>query len=94
MSSEFQASVEEPLGQSLTDLIGNTPLLRLGRVVPQGNLFAKAEWQNPGQSAKDRPAWWIIREAERRGDLGKGKILLDATSGNTGIAYEIGRAHV
>src|SRR5690349_1380757 len=76
-----------PLGQSVTDLIGNTPLLRLSRVCPTGNLFAKAEWYNPGQSAKDRPAWRIIQEAERAGKLGKGKVLLDATSGNTGIAY-------
>ena len=76
-----------PLGQSLTDLIGNTPLLRLERICPTGNLYAKAEWYNPGQSAKDRPAWRIIREAERAGKLGKGQVLLDATSGNTGIAY-------
>jgi S-sulfo-L-cysteine synthase (O-acetyl-L-serine-dependent) len=74
-------------GQTVTDLIGNTPLLRLERVWPAGNLFAKAEWYNPGQSAKDRPAWRIIREAERTGKLSGGKVLLDATSGNTGIAY-------
>jgi cysteine synthase B len=74
-------------GQTLTDLIGNTPLLRLERIWPAGNLFAKAEWYNPGQSAKDRAAWRIIREAERAGKLGGGKVLLDATSGNTGIAY-------
>jgi cysteine synthase B len=76
-----------PLGQALTDLIGNTPLLRLERVCPGGNLLAKAEWYNPGQSAKDRPAWRIVREAEREGKLGRGQTLLDATSGNTGIAY-------
>ncbi len=76
-----------PYGQSLTDLIGSTPLLRLERVAPTGNLFAKAEWCNPGQSAKDRPAWRIIADAERRGELRAGKTLLDATSGNTGIAY-------
>ena len=82
------------IGQSLTDLIGNTPLLRLQRIVPGGNLFAKAEWDNPGSSAKDRPAWKIIREAERTGKLGPGKTILDATSGNTGIAYAmIGAAH-
>jgi len=76
-----------PLGQTLTDLIGRTPLLRLERIRPAGNLFAKAEWYNPGQSAKDRAAWRIVREAERAGKLGHGKTLLDATSGNTGIAY-------
>ncbi|MDH5752481.1 MAG: cysteine synthase family protein [Deltaproteobacteria bacterium] len=75
------------IGQSLTDLIGNTPLLHLDKVCPTGNLFAKAEWTNPGQSAKDRPAWRIIREAELSGQLKKGRVLLDATSGNTGIAY-------
>ena len=75
------------LGQSLTDLIGNTPLLRLQRIVPSGNLYAKAEWYNPGQSAKDRAAWKIIQEAERGGALRPGRTLLDATSGNTGIAY-------
>jgi cysteine synthase B len=74
-------------GQSLTDLIGNTPLLRLERIAPGGNLYAKAEWYNPGQSAKDRPAWKIIAEAERSGQLRPGRTLLDATSGNTGIAY-------
>jgi len=74
-------------GQALTDLIGNTPLLRLDRVWPDATLYAKAEWYNPGQSAKDRPAWKIIQEAERSGALRPGKTLLDATSGNTGIAY-------
>lgn len=78
-----------PIGHGLTDLIGNTPLLRLERVCPTGNLFAKAEWYNPGQSAKDRPAWRIIREAEREAKLIPGKRLLDATSGNTGIAYAL-----
>lgn len=80
-------SAPEKIGQSLTDLIGNTPLLRLERIAPEGNLFAKAEWENPGSSAKDRPAWKIIQEAEREGRLKPGKTLLDATSGNTGIAY-------
>jgi cysteine synthase B len=50
-------------------------------------LYAKAEWQNPGGSVKDRTAARILADAERRGELGGGKIILDATSGNTGIAY-------
>ncbi|MEO0564704.1 MAG: cysteine synthase family protein, partial [Chloroflexota bacterium] len=50
-------------------------------------IYAKAEWNNPGGSIKDRAALNIIRKAERDGDLGNGKILLDSTSGNTGIAY-------
>jgi len=71
-------------------LIGNTPLLRLRKVsaeFPQVELLAKAEWANPGGSVKDRAAWNIIQEAERAGLLTPEKILLDSTSGNTGIAY-------
>ena len=75
------------LGSSVTDLIGNTPLLRLSEVCPQDNLFAKAEWYNPGQSAKDRAALYILNDGERSGRLKKGMTVLDATSGNTGIAY-------
>jgi cysteine synthase B len=75
------------LGSSITELIGDTPLLRLERVCPEGNLFAKAEWYNPGQSAKDRPALYILDEGERSGRLKQGMTVLDATSGNTGIAY-------
>ena len=82
----------------LDQLIGNTPLLRLdasaaaehllGRRVPTGvSLLAKAEWYNPGGSIKDRAALNIIRTAEKQGMLRQGMTLLDATSGNTGIAY-------
>ncbi|MBI3911733.1 MAG: cysteine synthase family protein [Armatimonadetes bacterium] len=72
------------------NLIGNTPLLRLQEIARDLNgveIYAKAEWFNPGGSVKDRPAANIIREAERTGQLTRDKILLDATSGNTGIAY-------
>jgi cysteine synthase B len=78
------------LGQHLLDRIGNTPLLRLDRAasaIPNVQILAKAEWFNPGGSVKDRAAYSMIREGERRGDLRPGKIILDATSGNTGIAY-------
>jgi S-sulfo-L-cysteine synthase (O-acetyl-L-serine-dependent) len=71
-------------------LIGNTPLLRLnrmGREYPGVEIYAKAEWFNPGGSVKDRPALNIIREAERAGLMSKQKTLIDSTSGNTGIAY-------
>ena len=71
-------------------LIGNTPLLRLQKVArrfPEVELYGKAEWANPGGSVKDRPAMNIIREAERAGLMSKDKILIDSTSGNTGIAY-------
>jgi len=71
-------------------LIGNTPLLRLqriGREFPEVEFLAKAEWENPGGSVKDRPAMNIILEAERAGLMSKEKTLIDSTSGNTGIAY-------
>src|SRR3954453_10593461 len=78
------------LGRSVLDLIGNTPLLAFKRVtasVAPVQLLAKAEWYNPGGSVKDRAALAMIVDGERRGLLTKDKILIDATSGNTGIAY-------
>ena len=78
------------LGEALLERIGNTPLLRLdrvGREFPNVEFYAKAEWFNPGGSVKDRPALSMIREGERSGALRPGKTVLDATSGNTGIAY-------
>jgi cysteine synthase B len=71
-------------------LVGNTPLLRLRNLTAQTNgveIYAKAEWFNPGGSVKDRPALNMILEGERAGLLTPDKIILDATSGNTGIAY-------
>ena len=76
--------------RSVVDLIGNTPLLAFNRVfdsVLPVQVLAKAEWYNPGGSVKDRAALAMILDGERRGLLTKDKILLDATSGNTGIAY-------
>src|SRR5882762_9629449 len=78
------------IGKNLLDCIGNTPLLRLerlGRNFPNAEFYGKAEWLNPGGSVKDRPALEMIREAERTGKLQPGQTILDATSGNTGIAY-------
>ena len=75
---------------SLTAAIGRTPLLRLRRVVPDRlgvEIYAKAEFQNPGGSVKDRAARAILEDAEERGLLRPGTTILDATSGNTGIAY-------
>lgn len=75
---------------SVLDRVGNTPLLRLsriGREFRNVEIFAKAEWFNPGGSVKDRAALNIIRDGERSGALRPGKTILDATSGNTGIAY-------
>ncbi len=78
------------VGRSVEELVGGTPLLRLSRIsreVRPVEICAKAEWANPGGSVKDRAALAMIRDGERRGLLGRDRILLDATSGNTGIAY-------
>ena len=78
------------LGTSLLERIGNTPLVRLDeltRAMPGIQILAKAEWANPGGSVKDRAASAIVKAAMDRGLIGPGKALLDATSGNTGIAY-------
>lgn len=78
------------LGQRSLECIGNTPLLRLERItedLPNVELLGKAEWFNPGGSVKDRAASNIVAEAHANGNFGPGKILLDSTSGNTGIAY-------
>ena len=73
----------------LLELIGNTPLIDLSALTGRDEvkLFAKAEFANPGGSVKDRPALAMVLDAERRGLFGEGRRLLDATSGNTGIAY-------
>jgi cysteine synthase B len=78
------------IGTSLKQRIGNTPLLRFGRVTAELSsvqVLAKAEWHNPSGSIKDRAASNIMSEALAAGKLGEGKMLLDSTSGNTGIAY-------
>jgi S-sulfo-L-cysteine synthase (O-acetyl-L-serine-dependent) len=78
------------LGERSVSLIGNTPLLRLERIArefPNVQLLGKAEWYNPGGSVKDRAAFNIVSEGRRSGKFAPGKILLDSTSGNTGIAY-------
>ena len=78
-------------GIDLESLIGNTPLLSFRRItahLPENvAVYAKAEWTNPGGSVKDRAAANIIRQAEIDGRLRPGKVILDSTSGNTGIAY-------
>src|SRR5215470_8268 len=78
------------LGQRSLARVGNTPLLRLERIAaefPNVQLLAKAEWYNPGGSVKDRAAFNIVKEGRRGGKFTADKILLDSTSGNTGIAY-------
>jgi S-sulfo-L-cysteine synthase (O-acetyl-L-serine-dependent) len=82
--------INERTGTNVTELVGNTPLLELPSVsaeVPGVRILGKAEWHNPGGSVKDRPALWMIRDGEKSGALTPGKTILDATSGNTGIAY-------
>lgn len=84
-------SISQVAASSIDSLIGNTPLLSFRKLtthLPETvRIYAKAEWMNPGGSVKDRAAANIVREAIRSGDLTHDKILLDSTSGNTGIAY-------
>jgi len=73
--------------QNVTELIGDTPLVRLNRVVPEGSaeIYVKLEYQNPGSSVKDRIAISMIEEAEKQGKLKPGDTIVEPTSGNTGI---------
>ena len=82
------AIAPNPLATDLLSRIGNTPLLEI-RLAARGSVsvWAKAEFFNPGGSVKDRPALNMIQQGEARSELVPGKILLDSTSGNTGIAY-------
>src|SRR5271154_2789815 len=88
--SSAQPGTSRGIGQRLLERFGNTPLIRIERLAAgfsKDTICAKAEWFNPGGSVKDRAAYSMIREGERRGELRPGKVILDATSGNTGIAY-------
>lgn len=82
---------EPPPAGALESLIGNTPLVELRRVTaglaPGVKVYGKAEWLNPGGSVKDRAALAMLRNGETLGLLAPGRTLIDATSGNTGIAY-------
>ena len=79
---------------TLEDFVGNTPLVRLQRLVPQKNniVMVKLEGNNPAGSVKDRPAMTMIQLAEERGDIKPGDTLIEATSGNTGIALAMAAA--
>ena len=81
--------MELKLTKDVIDLVGNTPLIKLKRLSEQlgVEIYGKAEWYNPGGSVKDRPALNMILDGERTGRLTPDKVILDATSGNTGIAY-------
>lgn len=90
LASTTQPGPRDRVGQPLLERIGNTPLIKIERIAsefPNATICAKAEWFNPGGSVKDRAAISMIRQGERSGDLRSGKVILDATSGNTGIAY-------
>src|ERR1700740_3060455 len=90
MATSETRAASAAIGQSVLDRIGNTPLLRLqavGRDFPNVEFLAKAEWFNPGGSVKDRPALSMIQAGLTSGALSPGKTIIDATSGNTGIAY-------
>src|ERR1035438_6213946 len=83
-------SVSHLTSTNLLGMIGNTPLIRLERIardLPGIEIYGKAEFFNPGGSVKDRAALNMILDGERTGKLTHDKILLDSTSGNTGIAY-------
>ncbi len=82
----------ESAASDITRLVGNTPLLRVhlfGRDFPGVEVYAKAEWFNPGGSVKDRAALAMIEDGEKRGALTHDKTIIDSTSGNTGIAYAL-----
>jgi cysteine synthase B len=93
MSSTSSSATTPSTGRtavSVLDMIGRTPLVRLKkfeRETPGVELYAKAEWQNPGGSVKDRAAARMIADGEASGALLPGQTIVDATSGNTGIAY-------
>lgn len=76
------------LYNNVTEVIGRTPLFRLSRMA-QGNVYAKAEFLNPGGSIKDRVAKHLIEEAEKKGELKPGATIVEATSGNTGIGLAL-----
>lgn len=90
MLDQLDKQITPTAAETVQELVGNTPLLRFRsltrELAPGVEVYAKAEWFNPGGSVKDRPALNMILEAERSGALTRDKTILDATSGNTGIA--------
>ena len=90
--AQAPSPVTERAVSSVLELIGRTPLIRLSQFeheCPGVELYAKAEWHNPGGSVKDRAAARMILEGEKSGRLRPGLTITDATSGNTGIAYSM-----
>ena len=78
--------------KTIEDLVGNTPLVEISSPNNKNNIFAKLEGNNPGGSVKDRPAMRMIFDAEKNGTIKKGDTLIEATSGNTGIALSMAAA--
>src|SRR3984885_11054094 len=80
------------IADDITQLVGSTPMLRLGRIAPPStaaSLFAKLEFLNPGGSIKDRAALGMILDAEARGLIHKGSTIIEATAGNTGVGLAL-----
>lgn len=88
-SVKYPATSDNSSGSMILSQVGNTPLISLNSIFAELaiKLYGKAEWYNPGGSVKDRPAARILRNAIASGELSDGKIFLDSTSGNMGIAY-------
>ena len=82
----FKVDIMSDQNLELDDYVGKTPLVRLKRMATQATVLAKLEGNNPAGSVKDRPAYNMIMQAEKRGDIKPGDTLIEATSGNTGIA--------
>lgn len=85
-NTSFKADIMSGQNLELDDYVGKTPLVRLKRMASQGTILAKLEGNNPAGSVKDRPAYNMIMQAEKRGEIKPGDTLIEATSGNTGIA--------
>jgi cysteine synthase len=79
------------INNDVVEAIGNTPLIKLKQASEQTgcNILGKAEFMNPGQSVKDRAGKWMILEAEKRGDLKRGGLVVEGTAGNTGIGLAV-----
>ena len=93
LSDNLLSGIDNRANGSILSRIGNTPLLKISKVTkginPDVEIYAKAEWYNPGGSVKDRAALNMILEGEKSGGLKKEKVIIDATSGNTGISYAL-----
>ena len=95
MTAIFPYMNTENYYSDITELIGSTPLLKINRMAPAGGaeILAKLEWYNIGGSVKDRVALYMIEFAEASGTLTREKTIIEATSGNTGIALAMIGAH-